>query len=325
MTSASQAATIDDVARRAGVSRKTVSRFLNSSPLLAQTTRARVAQVIAEMGFVPNAQARGLALQRNFLVALVHDGSDLSVTPLIIEGMVEALAGGDYALVVHAASSLDELKAFLARHRPAGVVLAPPLSEREELAQTCAAARTSCQRLGSGTDSDVPAVDERVAMARLVDWLVAQGHRRIGLVAGPDASLSAQQRELGYLDAMAEHGLDRGPALIEAGDHSFRSGIAAGLLLLEVSPRPTAIIACNDEMALGVLHAAAQSGIAVPDALAVSGFDDTPLAVRALPPLTSVRVPWREMACLAARRLTDPASEGAASVAPITLIERGST
>ncbi|MCT2400526.1 LacI family DNA-binding transcriptional regulator [Novosphingobium mangrovi (ex Huang et al. 2023)] len=298
--------TITEIAELAGVSKKTVSRYFNHAELLSADTRAKVEAVIADTGFVPNAQARALALQRNFLIALVHDNSDRGVLELVETGMTEALAGSELALVLQQMASQDaavRLRAFLDRLRPTGIVLLPPLSEREDLAELCAEAQVRCVRLGRVRGDHGLACDDRTAMARLVNWLVRLGHKRIGLVGGPESSLTAQQRELGYLDAMADHGLDRGPSLIVTGDNTFASGVSAGRLLMEVSPRPSAIAACNDEMAAGVLHAAAQAGVSVPSQLSVVGFDDAPLALRTLPALTSMSVPWKEMARAAVARI----------------------
>ncbi|MCJ2188510.1 LacI family DNA-binding transcriptional regulator [Novosphingobium beihaiensis] len=298
--------TITEIAELAGVSKKTVSRYFNHAELLSAETRAKVEAVIADTGFVPNAQARALALQRNFLAALIHDNSDRGVFELVEAGMTEALEGSELALVLQPLPPGDaaaRLRSFLDRLRPAGVVLLPPLSEREDLADICAQAQIRCVRLGRVRGENGLACDDRSAMATLVTWLVRIGHSRIGLVGGPESSLTAQQRELGYLDAMADHGLDRGPSLIVSGDNTFESGISAGRLLLEVSPRPTAIVACNDEMANGVLHAAAQAGVSVPGELSVVGFDDTALAARTLPPLTSMHVPWTAIAREAVARI----------------------
>tara|TARA_R110002167_G_scaffold97166_1_gene256689 strand:- start:132 stop:1115 length:984 start_codon:yes stop_codon:yes gene_type:complete len=299
--------TITEIAELAGVSKKTVSRYFNHAELLSAETRAKVEAVIAETGFVPNAQARGLALQRNFLVALIHDNSDRGVLELVETGMTEALEGSDLALVLQSLAPEDavsKLRAFLDRLRPSGVVLMPPLSEREDIAAVCADAQVRCVRLGRVRGDQGLACNDRPAMATLVTWLVRLGHRRIGFVGGPETSLNAQHRELGYLDAMADHELDRGASLIVSGDNTFESGISAGRLLLEVSPRPTAIIACNDEMAAGVLHAAAQVGAPVPSRLSVIGFDDAPLAARTVPALTSMAVPWKAMAREAVARIT---------------------
>jgi LacI family transcriptional regulator len=333
--------TINDVARLAGVSKKTVSRVINQSPLLNEATRAKVEQVIAEIGYAPDPQARALALRRNTgsapapaetagtepsapisasanatspgrqLLARVYDASAAPLLADVQHGMLAALRSGDHALAVCAIDGEPEaeLRGFLDKHRPAGVVLLPPLSELKPLAGLCAEFGCKPVCLGaapSNGPAELVASDDRTAAAQAVAYLVSLGHERIGMVTGPDDSRLAQQRELGYLDAMADHDLDRGPALIATGDHSFQSGHAAGHLLLEVSPRPTAIFAGNDEMAAGVLHAAAERGIRVPDGLSVMGFEDMPIAVRLIPPLATVRVPLADMTRAAALRLIAP-------------------
>jgi LacI family transcriptional regulator len=312
-------ATINDVARLSGVSKKTVSRVINASPLVNPHTRERVESVIAETGYVPNAQARMLARGRGFMVALVHDGMNPGVVELVQNALLDALKGSDHVLVPcpldpsvdtgddardHAGVA-RQLVRFLEQHRPAGVILLPQSGDRNDLIATCARFDAPCERIGArcGHEVDVLSAHDRIAMAALVAWLAALGHRRIGFVAGPEDSIAAQQRELGYLDAMAEHGLDRGPALIAPGDYGFSSGVEAGDLLLQISPRPSAIAAANDEMAAGVLHAAAMRGLTVPGDLSVTGFDDTALAPKLWPPLTSVHVPWAAAARVALTRL----------------------
>lgn len=239
------------------------------------------------------------------IVLLVHDGRASPIREAVQDGMAGALAAGTHLLAIHALPPDGSVAAFrdlLERYRPVGVVLIPPLAARADLADICQHAHTRCLRIGAQHGLSC---DERASAALAVRRLVALGHARIGLVAGPETSPCARERELGYLDAMAEQGLDRGPALIVPGDDSFESGIAAGRLLLEISPRPTAILACSDDMAAGVLHAAAQSGVPVPEALCVVGFDDTPLARRLLPPLASVRLPWERIGHEAAKRIRD--------------------
>lgn len=274
-------------------------------PAVAERPSPRLPTAIERAGLTPRVLRTEASAGPDFghgtSVALVHDGGEHGLLADLLKGMAEGLAGNDHALVVHmlGPALATDLHAFLTLHRPAGIVLAPALSARSDLRAVCAAAQIRVVGLGGGGDLHC---DDRAAAAAMTGWLIQQGHARIGLVAGPEDVGAAQQRELGYLDAMADHGLDRGPALIVPGDLSFASGIEAGRLLLEISPRPTAILAVNDEMAAGVLHAAAQVGMAVPKALSVAGFDDSPLAARMLPPLTTMRVPWRAIAHEAARR-----------------------
>jgi LacI family transcriptional regulator len=309
--------TINDVAAAAGVSKKTVSRVINHSPLLNAATRAKVERVIADLGYVPNPQARALATGRNFLIALVHDGGNPQLALLAQQGVLDALGDSEYALIVRQVDRRgrrQDLRQFLETQRPAGVLLLPGISEDEAVVQVCRHSGCAYVRMGA-TMLDEPtrlvASDDRAAAASAIGYLIALGHKRIGIVAGHDEAGPAQQRELGYLDAMADHDLDRGAALIASGDYSFESGVAAGALLLEVSPRPTAIFAANDTMAAGVIHAAKAKGIAVPDDLSVIGFEDTMLAAQLWPPLTTVHVPVAAMARAAAFKLIYP--EAAAS------------
>lgn len=300
--------TINDVARLAEVSKKTVSRVINNSPLLSAATRAKVEAVIAETGYVPDPQARALALGRSMLVALVHDGTLPGVIAEIEAGLLLGLAGSGHSLAIcrlFPSDGVNDLARFLAQHRPSGVVLAPHLPGMPDLVAACEAGGIAAIVLGGcQTAQQVIVSQDRIAMARMVAWLVRIGHRRIGLIAGPDHSITARERELGYLDALADHELDRGPSLIVAGDNGFASGAEGAALLLEVSPRPTAIIACSDEMAAGVMQAAARSGLSVPGGLSIAAFDDTSLAEQVTPPLTAMRVPWAEMAQAAAELLT---------------------
>lgn len=371
--------TINDVARLAGVSKKTVSRVINQSPLLSADTRAKVEAIIAEIGYAPDPGARALAMRRNTapeapaaaapeapaqpaparvptfiplapaeaeapavpaaiapagkLIALVYDPVAAPQLADVQHGALAAIRGSGHALAVHALGESqgdieDNLRDFLTEQRPAGVLFLPPLSEHKTLARLCGEMGISHVGIAAGAgDADhLVASADRQAAAQVVAYLISLGHERIGMITGPEDSRLGQERELGYLDAMADHDLDRGPALIANGDHGFVSGFEAGTLLLEVSPRPTAIFAGNDEMAAGVLHAAAQKGIKVPEALSIVGFEDTPLAARLNPQLTTVRVPLADMAGAAARRLIDPASAaGEPARFPTELVVRGST
>ncbi len=140
-----------------------------------------------------------------------------------------------------------------------------------------------------------------------MEYLIGLGHRRIGLIAGPDGFRSAQERRQGFLDALHRHKLECTPELIAKGNYTFESGRAAAERLLENRPRPTAIFCSNDEMAAGALHAARQRDIDVPDRLSLVGFDDTAIAAHIWPPLTTVRWPIRVMARAAALKIIDPA------------------
>ena len=329
--------TINDIARMAGVSKKTVSRVINRSPLLNRETRDKVEAIIRETGYVPNPQARALALGRNFLIGLVYDNPNAQMILSMQKGILEALHGTEFELVIRPVDRgsnlvMDDIKGFVTRQRLFGVVILPPMSENDALARMLDEEGCRYVRMGSAVLDDgehMVASNDREAVADAVRYLIAQGHRRIGLVAGPHGFRSAQERREGFEIALTEAGISLPRSLIADGQYTFESGLSASESLLDLSPRPTAIFACNDEMAAGVLYAARLHGIAVPEELSIIGFDDTPVTTRVWPPLTTVRWPIVAMGRAAALKLIGTAiGEGAEvnepSMFSSTLIRRGS-
>ena len=325
--------TINDVARVAGVSKKTVSRVINASPLLRTDTREKVARVIAELGYVPNPQARALALRRNFLIGLLHDNPNAQTVLNVQEGILDVIRDTDFALVVrpvdrHSPTLVDDCRRFIERQRLYGVLFLPPISENDDLAQMCAQLGCGYVRMGSAQlDDPAHAVgsNDREAVAGAVDHLVAQGHRRIGLILGPVGFRSAHERATGFREAMARHGLAVPDELVAQGSYRFPSGVAAAEALLDLHDRPTAIFCSNDEMAAGALHTARARGLQVPDDLSLVGFDDAPIAAHIWPPMSTVRWPIRPMARAAALKLIRPDIAGEEpSRFPADLVTRAS-
>ena len=185
--------TINDVARLSGVSKKTVSRVINNSPLLNEATRTKVSKVIAEIGYVPNPQARALALRRNFLIGLIHDNPNAQMILNFQEGVLEAIRDTEFALIVrpvdrNSPSMLDDLKTFLERQRLYGIMILPPLSENDAIAALCNELGCGYVRMGSAKlDEDAHLVqsNDREAVSQAVDYLIGLGHTRIGMVTGP--------------------------------------------------------------------------------------------------------------------------------------------
>jgi len=303
--------TINDVARLAGVSKKTVSRVINRSPLLNADTRAKVEAVIANLGYVPNSQARALALRRNFLIGLIHDNPNAQMVMNVQTGILEAIRDTEFELIVRpidrgASTMLADIRDFLERQRPHGVMILPPVSENEMVAELCREVGVRYVRMGSSV-LDAPehmvASNDADTVAEAVRYLITLGHRRIGLIAGPHGFRSAHERRRGFENALAEAGLKLPRSLIADGTYTFESGLAAADRLLDLSPRPTAIFASNDEMAAATMHAAAKRGLCVPDDLSIIGFDDTAIAAHIWPPLTTVHWPIISMARSAALKL----------------------
>lgn len=329
--------TINDIASMAGVSKKTVSRVINRSPLLNQETRDKVEAIIRETGYVPNPQARALALGRNFLIGLIYDNPNAQMILSMQKGILEALHGTEFELVIRPVDRgsnlvMDDIRSFVTRQRLFGVVILPPMSENDALARMLDEEGCRYVRMGSAVLDDpehMVASNDREAVADAVRYLIAQGHRRIGLVAGPHGFRSAQERREGFELALTEAGISLPRSLVADGQYTFETGLSASESLLDLSPRPTAIFASNDEMAAGVLYAARLRGIAVPEELSIIGFDDTPVTTRVWPPLTTVRWPIVAMGRAAALKLIGTAiGEGAEvnepSMFSSTLIRRGS-
>ncbi len=316
--------TINDVARLAGVSKKTVSRVINRSPLLNEETRERVEKVIRELGYVPNPQARALALRRNFLIGLIHDNPNAQMVLNMQQGRLEALQGTEFEMIVRpvdrtSTMMLEDVRLFLERQRLFGVVILPPISENDALARLCDGLGCRYVRMGSAQldDNDhMVASNDREAVREATDYLIQQGHRLIGLIEGPDGFRSARERRLGFEDALSDAGITLPRSLIARGNYTFETGVTAANRLLDLSPRPTAIFASNDEMAAGVVFAARERGIAIPDELSLIGFDDTPIAAHIWPPLTTVRWPIVSMARSAALKLVGDVVGGKASPGP---------
>ena len=314
--------TINDVARIAGVSKKTVSRVINRSPLLTDDTRKRVEDVIRELGYIPNPQARALALRRNFLIGLVHDNPNAQTVLNVQQGMLEGLHDTEFEMVVRpldrgSATMLDDLRHFLERQRLFGVLLMPPVSESDAVAKLCDDIGCRYVRMGSAildTPDHMVASNDREAVRGATEYLIAQGHRRIGLVAGPHGFRSARERRQGFEDALAAAGILLPRSMVADGNYTFESGLVAAERLLDLMPRPTAIFSSNDEMAAGVIHAARQRGLDIPRDLSIIGFDDTPIAAHVWPPLTTVRWPIASMARSATLKLIAGIDDGSDAV-----------
>ncbi|WP_394728834.1 LacI family DNA-binding transcriptional regulator [Altererythrobacter sp. GH1-8] len=331
------APTINDVAALAGVSKKTVSRFINKSPLMSPETRDKVSAAIERLGYVPNPQARALALRRNFMIAMLHDNPNAQTVLNFQKGVLSAIKDTELALAVRpvdrtSSDLLQDIESFLSKQRPLGVLILPPVSERDDIVELCKRLDVEYIRIGS-TALDTPehcvASNDREIVRQLVTALLDKGHRDIGFVRGPDGFRSPVEREAGFRDAFAAAGIAPPEHLISKGSYRFESGLRAGHELLGRADRPSAIFASNDEMASGVLHAAHELGVCVPDQLELVGFDDTATASHVWPPLTTVHWPIEEMGRLAAMKLVpgflgDVLTRGELSqvVVPSHIVER---
>ncbi len=329
--------TLEDVARRAGVSAKTVSRVLNNEPNVRSETRDHVLGVAKDMGYRPNPAARSLAGARSFLIAHLYDNPNADYVARANRGVYEASRRHGYYLLPEPVDSrgadlIARIETFLETSRVDGVILTPPLSDDADIAAllTHRGVRhvlVSPERRTAGQSSVW--MDEAEAGAVITRRLLELGHRRIGFIAGPPQHGAASDRRRGYEDALRDAGLAAEPDLIRGGDFSLRSGLEQGEALLALEQRPTAVFAANDDMAAGVMTAALKSGLAIPEDLSVAGVDASQIGAALWPPLTTIRQPIGEMTRRAADWLMSYPRDGDAEPLEerfdFELVERGST
>lgn len=312
--------TINDVARLAGVSKKTVSRVINDSPLVRPDTRDRVQALMQQIGYAPDPQARGLAFRRSFLIGLVYDNPTAQYIVNMQYGALDALRDTGFELVVHPCDSksagyIEGIRGFVQRQKLWGVILIPRVSEDQELAAALQELGCRYIRIAS-IPLDEPArmllTHDRLAGAEVANYLESLGHRRLGLITGPKRYRSAIERGGGFMDGLARRGITLSEDCIYEGGYTFESGVAGAEKLLQQSPRPTAIFACNDEMAAGVYKAALRMGLSIPADLSVVGYDDSPLAAQLWPALSTIHLPIRDLGRQAASMLLagDPPARG---------------
>ena len=336
-------ATIDDVAELAGVSIKTVSRVVNREPNVRESTRAKVESAIAKLNYRPNLSARNLASHRSHLIGLVYDDPakyELPSAGYIInmqQGALRACGSAFFELLIHPCNYRQkqvgaQLKSLIEEMRPAGIILAAPLSNMPKVVRAIEATGTPCVLISPGShDANHLAVatNDRETSAEMTRYLASLGHRRIAFITGHPNHAAVANRFLGYQDGLKESGLSFSTRLVVAGDNSFGSGEIAAEKLLKRKQPPTAIFAANDDMAAGVIRVADRLGIEIPRQLSVAGFDDIALARQVYPALTTIRQPLVDMAERAASMLIrgkkGQASVGVTEIVPAALQIREST
>ncbi|WP_371130427.1 LacI family DNA-binding transcriptional regulator [Phenylobacterium sp.] len=327
--------TIKDVAARAGVSFKTVSRVLNGEPHVRQELREKITAAVAELGYRPSVAARGLIGAPSRLIAFLYDNPNFGyVAEAELGALIRCRRAGYYVAVEPIDSQGDvgrQIEQILSSLRVDGLILTPPISDN-------AVAIAAIERLGvryvriapwdvaAGSASIV--VDDAHGASALTSRLLELGHERIAFVQGPQDHGASHLRLRGYLEAMRQGGREPDANLIVQGGFTFESGEAAGEQLIALAERPTAVFASNDEMAFGVMAAARRAGLDIPGDLSVAGFDDTRSARMSWPPLATVRQPIADMCAAAADMLIAAASGAPAAFRSMSLstelIERAS-
>jgi LacI family transcriptional regulator len=247
--------------------------------------------------------------------------------------VLDALQGSSFELVVHPCDSrsagyIDGVRRFVTQQKLFGVILIPRVSEDQALAAVLTEIGCRYVRIASialDTPGQMLQTQDRHAGTEVAQYLESLGHRRLGLITGPKRYRSAIERGEGFTEGLARRGVSIDPRYVYEGGYTFESGVAGAEHLLGLNPRPTAIFACNDEMAAGVYKAALRMGLSIPGDLSVIGYDDSPLAAQLWPSLTTVRLPVRDVGRQATQLLLSEQTHAAPiSVTPHLIVRDSS-
>jgi LacI family transcriptional regulator len=328
-------ATIHDIAREAGVSTATVSRFFNQPEKVSATTRDRVRSVIALHHYVSDGLAGGLASRRSRTLGLIIPTITNSIYAASTQAIQQAAQEAGYTVLVGISEFSREQEATLIHRllerRVEGLILTG--AERDanlyEKISRNNIPFVITWRLTRQTDMPAISFDNYKAAQAAVDHLVALGHRRIGMMCGRTAvNDRALDRRRAFEDTLAAHGLEVDPALIFERGFEFIEGRAAMQAMLANKFPPTAVFCANDIQAIGAMYECRDRGLDVPRDMSIIGFDDIPIASYISPQLTTIRVPADEMGARAARSIIG-AIEADHNVPPFELptdlIVRGTT
>jgi LacI family transcriptional regulator len=335
MSKRASAPTMKEVAELARVSVQTVSLVVNNRPEITEETRARVQAAIDELGYQPHAGAQSLRSGQTGIIGLLMPDANNPHFWDIVGGVEEAAIEHGYRLLLAttALSPERERSSFqaLAQQRIDGLILMltfPELFE-EELASLKRQGKpmVSTGRISPGLDAVNANYDD--GAQQMMDHLLSLGHRRIALIHGVGRPSLASERVEAHQRCLRAAGIPLEEALIAHCGPSLEEGFAAAERLLDLSPRPTAILGINDIMAMSALQASLRRGLRVPEDISIAGFDDIAMAAFLAPALTTVRVngaeEGRQMARLLFERLTDPQLPPREVQIPVQLVIRGST
>ncbi|QLE84658.1 LacI family transcriptional regulator [Shewanella sp. Scap07] len=305
--------TINDVAKHAGVSIKTVSRVTNNEPSVKQTTIDKVNQAIEALNYQPNVAARNLAGTKSYVIGFVYDNPNAYYVIDMQNGILSSCKAAGYELLIHpcdakSANICEELTTLVKQARLSGLVLTPPLSEDPKVLNALDEANANYVRIIAGEKAPeqegiAVLVNDRHGAISITQHLIDLGHKSIAFLSGDHQHESTKERLAGFRQAMQNNHLSVNEQFIVPGQYSFESGVEGARSLLEQADKPTAIVACNDEIAAGALFAARLEGVDIPGQLSIVGFEDSPFSRQTWPKLTTVHQPNERIAQVATELL----------------------
>jgi LacI family transcriptional regulator len=328
------AATIRDVAREAGVSVSTVSRVLNDSGPVKAATRQRIREVAQRLHFTPNTTARSLSMRRTHALGVLMPDVYGEFFAEVIRGIDQvAQQHGYHVLISGAHNEPAEVDAAVRaiRGRVDGLILMAAELDTGQLARNLPE-KVPAVLINADHDAsqfDTINIDNFGGAVAMTQHLLRLGQRTIAMITGPAGNRDSLERERGFRSALRDAGISLPAAWVVAGGFTEASGFRAAQALLQHTPRPQAIFAANDSMAVGALSAVRRAGLRVPEDVAVVGFDDVPIAEYVNPPLTTVRVAITRLGSAATERLIENIRahnqhERKHEIQPTELVVRGS-
>ncbi|MEP1354092.1 MAG: LacI family DNA-binding transcriptional regulator [Tateyamaria sp.] len=326
--------TLDDVARKAGVSTATVSRCLNTPERVVERTRSRVLRAVEELGYTPNFGARVMAAKRTFTIGAIIPTMENAIFARGLQAFQEELHARGYTLLVSSTSYKPEIEAEQVRALVArgadGLLLigyARNPDIYDYLRQRAIPALLAWAFL-PGAEPACIGFDNRRSMQALANKVISMGHRDIAVISGiVEGNDRAEDRRQGIIDALLENCLDPAKMRVIETPYGIENGAMAFDQLMEEETRPTVVMCGNDVLAAGAMRRARELGMSVPDDISITGFDDIELARILTPTLTTVHVPHREMGRRAAAelvRMVEQQSDGLSEQLESSLILRES-
>lgn len=323
--------TINDVAKQSGVSTATVSRIINGQSGYTEKTREKVLEIIQEMGYKPNAIARGLVNKRTNTIGVLLPNLSSRLASALLKGIENSAHKLDYSVIICDTESdgkrtIEYLDVLTEKQIDGIIITSEWLKDLYEEAIVKMKIPVVLV-LTASSHLQIPyiKVDDYQASYQATKYLIEKGHKHIGMISGSKKDKQAGLPRIeGYRNAMSDHSLKFSETSISYGDFAYKSGMRCMEELLKMSPEITAVFAASDEMAVGALSCAYKKGIKVPDDLSIIGYDDTQDAEMAIPPLTTVHQPIYEMGKMAVEMLLNTKENVGSILMPHHIVERDS-
>ncbi len=318
--------TVKDVAAKAGVSTATVSRVLSRKDGVSPELEQRVRLAIEALGYRPNQSARRLRERRSKIIGVLVPDIQINFFASIVVSIERVLQEAGYLLLLgntndNIESERQHINTFLSED-VAGVIFTPSstanVSNFQALIEN-GIHLVSIDRKPGDLQIDTVQVANQQAAQNATRHLLDEGHQRIGFIAGPDFISTSAERQAGYELALKQSGIRLESVLIRPGNYTIESGYKAMRDLFSMHERPTAVLIANNSLTLGAMQFIREHEIAVPDQVAIIGFDDMPWSTILRPPLSVIVQPMNEIGVSAARLMLQRISEPASSIKHLTL------